>query len=329
MEGTLAQMTVREAIALGLREALDRDPHVLIMGEDVGAYGGAYAVTRGFLEEYGPDRIMDTPISEAGFVGAGLGAAMGGLKPVVEVMTINFSLLASDQIVNHAAKIHYMSGGQYASPLIIRTVTGGGAGLAATHSQSFEGWYATIPGLKVVTPSTPYDALGLLRSCFKDGNPILFAEHALLYGVRGEVPEDHYEVPLGKANVQRPGTDVTLVAYGRMAHVALRAAEELAGRGVEAEVVDLRCLRPLDVETVVESVRKTHHCLVVEEAWATGAFGAYVAYRVQREAFDDLDAPVVHVGGVDVPAPYARNLEQISIPSEATVLQAVTDEFGL
>jgi len=325
----LAQLTIRDAITRGLREALERDSRVFIMGEDVGAYGGAYAITKGFLEEFGPDRIKDTPISEAAFVGAGVGAAMGGLRPVVEIMTINFSLLASDQIINNAAKIRYMSGGQYSSPLIIRTVTGGGAGLGATHSQSFEGWYATIPGLKVVTPSTPSDALGLLRSCFKEQGPVLFCEHALLYGIRGEVPDDEYDVPLGVASIVRPGADVTIVGYGRMVHVALKAAEELAQRGVEAEVVDLRTLRPLDTDTVIESVRKTHRCLVVEETASIGAFGAYVAYMVQRAAFDDLDGPVVHIGGADVPSPYAKNLEDLTIPSDATILRALSEEFGL
>ena len=255
---------------------------------------------------------------------------MGGLKPVVEIMTINFSLLASDQIINHAAKMHYMSGGQYRVPLIIRTVTGGGAGLAATHSQSFEGWYATIPGLKVVTPAFPDDALGLLRSCFMDNGPVLYCEHALLYGVRGEVPEDDgFAVPLGKARVRRAGTDCTIAAYGRMVHVALRAADELAKRGVQAEVIDLRCLRPLDTDTVIESVRKTHRGVVVEETWATGGFGAYVAQSVQQAVFDDLDGPVLHIGGADVPAPYAKNLEDLVYPTEETILKAVADQFGL
>ena len=325
----MPEITLREAITRGLREALKKDSRVFIMGEDVGAYGGAYAITKGFLKEFGPERIKDTPISESAIVGAGVGAAMGGLRPVVELMTINFSLLASDQIVNHAAKIHYMSNGQFSAPLLIRTVTGGGAGLGATHSQSLEGWYATVPGLKVVTPSTPYDALGLLRSCFQENNPILYCEHALLYGSRGEVPDDEYDVPLGQAHVVRPGQDLTIVAYSRMVHVALGAAKELAQRGIEAEIVDLRSLRPLDTETVLESVAKTHRCLVLEEAWGTGAFGAYVGYAVQQAAFDQLDAPVLHVGGADVPSPYARNLEQMVIPNEASVLKAVEENFGL
>ena len=326
----MAELTLRDAISLGLREAMDNDPRVIIMGEDVGAYNGAYVVTKGFLEEYGESRIIDTPISEAGFVGAGIGAAMAGLKPVVEIMTINFSLMASDQIINNAAKIHYMSGGQYSAPIIIRTVTGGGAGLAATHSQSFEGFYATIPGLKVLTPAFPDDALGLLRTAFKDNNPILYCEHALLYNVRGEIPDDSsFEVPFGKAKTRRNGSDITLVGYGRSVHTALLAAEKLQERNVDAEVIDLRTLRPLDIQTVVESTQKTHRCVVIEETWATGGFGSYVAYEIQKNAFDDLDGPVLHIGGLDVPAPYARNLEIMTIPNEQWILDAVEKEFGL
>ncbi len=325
----MPEMTFRDAITKGLQEALDADPNTFMMGEDIGAYGGAYAVTKGFLQKYGPDRIRDTPISESVIVGAGVGAAMGGTRPIVELMTINFSLLAMDQIVNHAVKVRTMSAGASHVPLLIRTVTGGGAGLAATHSQSLEGWFATVPGIYVVNPSTPADALGLLRTCLKQEDPVLFCEHALLYGLRGEVPDEAYAIPLGKARIARPGKDVTLVGYSRMAHVALQAADELAKRGVDAEVIDLRCLRPLDVATVAESVTKTHRCIVVEEAWKTGAFGAYLAYRVQQEAFDSLDGPVVHIGGEDVPMPYARNLEQLAIPNAERVIQALKENFGL
>jgi pyruvate dehydrogenase E1 component beta subunit len=247
----------------------------------------------------------------------------------VEIMTINFTLLAMDQIVNHAAKLRYMSGGQYHVPLIVRTVTGGGAGLGATHSQSLEGWYATVPGLKVVAPSNPYDALGLLRSCFKEQDPVLYCEHALLYGARGEVPDAYYEVPLGQAKVQRPGRDLTLVAYSGMVRLALEAAAKLAQKGVEAEVVDLRTLRPLDIETVVASVAKTHRCLIVDEAWSIGSLGTYLAFKVQERAFDVLDGPVAHVGGADVPTPYARNLEELAIPNETSVLKALEEHFGL
>ncbi len=325
----MAGMTIREAITMGLREALDNDPRVFIMGEDIGAYGGAYAVTKGFLGHYGPERIKDTPISESVFVGAGAGAAMGGLKPVVELMTINFSLLAMDQIVNHIAKVHYMSGGQINVPLIIRTVTGGGAQLAATHSQSLEGWYASVPGLKVAVPATPYDALGLLRSAFEDNNPIIYAEHALLYGLRGEVPDEWYTIPFGQADVKREGADVTIVAYGRMVHVALKAAQELEDSGIDAEVIDLRTLRPFDIDTLVQSVAKTSRCLVVEEAWRTGGFGAEIASSIQERSFDRLDAPVARVGGEDVPMPYASNLERSAIPDEQKIIRALKEVVGL
>ncbi len=325
----MAETIVREAIARGLREALESDDSVFMMGEDIGAYDGAYAVTRGFLEQFGPERIRDTPISEAGFVGAAVGAALVGMKPVVEIMTINFSLLAMDQIVNHAAKLRYMSNGQLTVPVVIRTVTGGGAQLGATHSQNFEGWYASVPGLKVVVPSTPYDALGLLRTSLKDGNPIMFAEHALLYGVRGEVPDEYYEVPFGKAAVRREGDDVTIIGYSRMAHVAEQAADDLAKRGRQAEVIDLRTLRPLDIATVVESVKKTSRAIVVEEAWRTGGFAGEVASAIQEEAFDYLDGPVLRVGGLDVPAPYSGPLEAITIPDAARVVDEIGRNFGI
>ena len=326
----MPEMIIREAIARGLREGLDEDENVFLMGEDIGAYGGAYAVTRGFLEEYGPERVKDTPISESVIVGSAVGAAMAGLRPIVEIMTINFTLLAMDQIVNHAAKLRYMSNGQFAIPVIIRTVTGGGGQLGATHSQSFEGWYASVPGLKVVVPSTPYDALGLFRTAIKDDNPVLFAEHSLLYGVRGEVPDERYEIPFGEAAVRRTGDDVTIVAYSRMAHVALEAAEALASsRGREAEVIDLRTLRPLDMETVVESVKKTSRAVVVEEFWRTGGFAAEIASSIQESAFDYLDGPVARVGGVEVPAPYAGKLEAATIPSAEDVLRAIEENFGI
>ena len=325
----MAEIIVREAIARGLREALESDDSVFMMGEDIGAYDGAYAVTRGFLEQFGPERIRDTPISEAGFVGAAVGAALVGMKPVVEIMTINFSLLAMDQIVNHAAKLRYMSNGQLTVPVVIRTVTGGGAQLAATHSQSFEGWYASVPGLKVVVPSTPYDALGLLRTSLKDGNPIMFAEHALLYGVRGEVPDEYYEVPFGKAAIRREGDDVTIIGYSRMAHVAEQAADDLAKRGRQAEVIDLRTLRPFDIATVVESVKKTSRAIVVEEAWRTGGFAGEVASAIQEEAFDYLDGPVLRVGGLDVPAPYSGPLEAVTIPDAARVVDEIGRNFGI
>ena len=330
-EGThpMAEIIVREAIAQGLREALEQDDRVFMLGEDIGAYDGAYAVTRGFLKDFGPERIRDTPISESGFVGAAVGAALVGLRPVVEIMTINFSLLAMDQIINHAAKLRYMSDGQLSVPMVIRTVTGGGAQLAATHSQSFEGWYASVPGLKVVVPSTPYDALGLLRTALSDNNPIIFAEHALLYGVRGEVPSEYYEIPFGQAVVRRQGADVTIVGYSRMAHVAMDAADKLAERGREADVIDLRTLRPLDVGTIVESVKKTNRVVLVEEVWRTGGFAGEIASAVQEEAFDYLDGPVLRVGGLDVPAPYSGPLEAATIPNADRVLEEISRNFGI
>ena len=322
-------MTIREAISLALREALEEDERVFLMGEDIGPYGGSYAVTRGFWERYGPRRIKDTPLSESAFVGAGVGAAMAGLRPVVEIMTINFALLAMDQIVNHACKVRYMSGGQLSAPVIIRTVTGGGASLAATHSQSLEGWFASVPGLKVVAPATPRDALGLFRACRDEEDPVLYLEHALLYGVRGEVPDGYFKVPIGKAEVKRPGRDVTIVGYLRMLHVALEAAEELAEMGVEAEVIDLRSLRPLDLDTIVESVSRTHRAVIVEEPWRTGSYGGYIASEVQERAFDYLDGPVTRVAGEDVPAPYSMALEPLAIPDKGKVVRAVRELLGL
>ena len=325
----MAELILRDAISKGLREALDQDERVFLMGEDIGAYGGAYAVTRGFLEEYGEERIRDTPISESVFVGAGTGAAMIGMRPIVELMTINFSLVAMDQIVNHAAKLSYMSNGQFKVPLIIRTVTGGGGQLAATHSQSFENWYASVPGLRVVVPATPYDALGLFRSSRKDNNPVIFAEHSLLYRVRGEVPEEYYEVPFGKARIAVEGHDVTLISYSGMVRVAEEAAEKLSEKNISAEVIDLRTLSPLDLDTVIKSVRKTNRAVVIEETWKTGGFSGTIASNIQEAAFDDLDGPVLRINGLDVPAPYARNIEEATIPSAGWVVESVTHNFGL
>ena len=325
----MAEIILREAVSRGLREALDEDDRVFLIGEDIGAFKGAYAVTSGFLEEYGPERIIDSPISEAAIVGAAIGSALGGLRPVVEIMTINFMLLAMDQVVNHAAKLRYMSNGQVKVPMVIRTVTGGGGQLGATHSQSLEVWFASVPGLKVATPSDPYDALGLLRAAIADDDPVVFAEHALLYRTRGETPDERYVVPLGQAKVKREGSDVTLVAYSRMVHVALEAAYMLSERGVQAEVVDLRTLRPLDMDTVVESVRKTGRAVVVEEFWRTGGMSAEIASAIQEEAFDDLDGPVGRVGGVEVPAPYNGTLEAVAMPTAERVLKAIEDLYGI
>jgi len=320
----MTEIDFREAISKGLREAIEQDDRVFIMGEDIGGYGGAYAVTRGFLNDYGPSRIWETPISESVFVGCGAGAAMVGLKPVVELMTLNFGLLAIDQIVNHATKVRYMSGGQLHAPLIIRAVTGGGAGLAATHSQSFEPWFAHLPGIHVVTPSTPYDALGLLRESFQKEDPVLFTEHALLYKLKGNVPDDYYTVPFGKADVKRTGDNLTLIGYSRMVHVALEAAQLLSEKGVEADVIDLRTLRPLDTETIFDSVRKTSRVAIVEEAWQTGGFAAELAAQIQEQCFDFLDSPVMRIAGEDVPQPYAINLERAAIPDAGKVIDVLS-----
>ena len=318
----MPEMSYRDAVSAALREALQEDPRTFLVGEDIGPYGGAYAVTKGFTEEFGPERIRDSPLSESAITGAGVGAAMGGLRPIVEIMTINFTLLAMDQIVNHAAKLRYMSGGQISVPMIVRTVTGGGAQVAATHSQNLEGWFATVPGLKVVVPATPHDVVGLFRACREEVDPVMFIEHILLYSSRGDVAEGRYVLPLGKSDVKRTGSHVTIVAYSRMVLVALEAARQLAQEGIEAEVVDLRCLRPLDMEPVLESVHKTHRALVVEEVWKTGGFGAEVSSRIHEEAFDYLDAPVVRVAGEEVPMPYSTHLEQSAIPDPSRVVQA-------
>ena len=319
----MPEISYRAALRTTLREALRQDDRVFLMGEDIGAYGGAYGVTKGLIEEFGEERVKDSPIAESVLVGAGIGAAMAGLRPVVELMTINFSLLASDQIVNVAAKLLYMSAGQITVPLIIRTVSGGGSQLAATHSQSLEGWYAQVPGLKVAVPSTPYDARGMLAAALQEESPVIFVEHSLLYGTKGPVPEEPYTVPLGVADVKREGTDVTIVAYSRMVQVALTAAEELAMDGIQAEVVDLRSLRPLDTDTVVESVMKTNRAVVVEEGWRTGGFGAEIVSTIMTDAFDYLDAPVQRVAGEEIPMPYNRDMEQAAMPSPAKVVQAV------
>jgi len=321
-------ITYREAVAQALTESLDQDPRVFLVGEDIGPYGGAFAVTKGFLDKYGKRRIKDSPLSESAIVGAGVGAAMAGLRPIVELMTINFSLLAMDQIVNHAAKLRYMSGGQLSVPLMIRTVTGAGASVAATHSQSFEGWYASVPGLQVVVPSSPGDVLGLFRACRELEDPVIFVEHILLYGTRGEAPDADYKIPLGQAAVARAGNDVTIISYSRMAQVSLAAAEQLAGQGIDAEVVDLRTLRPLDMDTVVESVKKTHRALVVEETSKMGGFAGEVSSQIQEAAFDFLDTPVRRLAGVEAPIPYSPPLEKIAIPDAASVAEAARQVLG-
>jgi len=321
-------ITYREAVAQALSESLDEDPRVFLVGEDIGPYGGAFAVTKGFLDKYGKRRIKDSPLSESAIVGAGVGAAMAGLRPIVELMTINFSLLAMDQIVNHAAKIRYMSGGQLSVPLMIRTVTGAGASVAATHSQSFEGWYASVPGLQVVVPSSPGDVLGLFRTCRELEDPVIFVEHILLYGTRGEAPDPGYKIPLGQAAVARSGKDVTIVSYSRMAQVSLAAAQLLAEHGIDAEVVDLRTLRPLDMDTVVGSVKKTHRALIVEETSKLGGFAGEVSSQIQEAAFDYLDTPVRRLAGAEAPIPYSPPLEKIAIPDAASVADAARQVVG-
>ena len=325
----MAELIIREAIRRGLHEALATDDRVFLMGEDIGAYQGSYAVTRGFFEEFGPERIRDCPIAESVIIGSATGAAMAGMRPIVEMMTINFMLLGIDQVVNHAAKMSYMSNGQIKVPLVIRAVTGGGGRLGATHSQNFEGWYASVPGLKVCVPSDPYDALGLLRTAIADPNPVIFAEHGLLYGKRGEVPDEHYTVPMGEAAVRREGTDITLVAYGRMVYTSLEAADRLAERGVEAEVIDLRTLQPLDTDTIIQSVEKTNRVMIVEENWRTGGFSAEIASTVQEAAFDYLDGPVGRVNGHDVPAPYNATLEDLQIPDADRIIAEIEKLYSL
>lgn len=324
----MPEMTYREALRETLREALRSDERVFLIGEDIGKYGGAYAVTMDLLQEFGPKRIKDSPITESVIVGIGIGAALAGLRPVVEIMTINFTLLAADQIINHAAKIRYMSGGQLAVPLVIRTVISSGSQLGAQHSQSLEGWYASVPGLKVVEPATPADARGLLRTALRDMNTVLFVENAHLYGIRGPVPDGEYEIPFGLAEVKRAGRDITVISYGRMVQVSLQAAQKLADENIEAEVVDLRSLLPLDMETVIHSLEKTNRAIVVEEAWKTGGFGAEVVARIQEHAFDLLDAPVLRISGADVPAPYASNLQDASLPNVDGVVGAVRRLVG-
>jgi pyruvate dehydrogenase E1 component beta subunit len=315
----MAQITYREAIRQALREEMTRDERVYILGEDIGAYGGSYAVTKGFLDEWGPDRIVDTPIAEGGIVGVATGAAMHGMRPIVEIMSINFSLLAMDQICNHASKLHYMFNGQITVPLVIRTASGWGQ-LAATHSQTFEAWYASMPGLKVAMPATPYDAKGMLISAIRDPDPVMFIEHSLLYGTRGEVPEGDYTVPLGQAEVKREGTDLTIVTYSRSLMIAQQAADQLAKQDISVEIVDLRSLRPLDTGPAVASVQKTNRALVVEEDWRSCGIGAEIVARLQEEAFDYLDAPIARIAAVEVPLPYAKNLERLCYPTEQDVV---------
>jgi pyruvate dehydrogenase E1 component beta subunit len=322
-------LSFREALREAMSEEMERDESIFLMGEEVGHYNGAYKVSEGMLARFGEKRVIDTPIAETGFAGVGIGAAMVGLRPIIEFMTWNFSITAADQLINNAAKLRYMSNGQFKLPIVFRGPGGAAHALAAQHSQALESLYAHVPGLKVVAPSIPADAKGLLKAAIRDDNPVVFIESEVMYSLKGEVPAGEHVVPLGVAEVKRPGRDVTLVTWSKMVHTAMKAAEQLAGEGIEAEVVDIRTIRPLDEEAVVASVRKTHRCVVVQEGWPFAGVGAEIVALVTHEAFDALDAPPERVTNLDVPMPYARNIEELVLPSPARVIAAVRGVFGL
>jgi pyruvate dehydrogenase E1 component beta subunit len=319
----MPEITYAQAINQALREEMRRDPQVFVMGEDIGLYGGLFRVTQGLLAEFGPERVRDTAISEAGFLGLGIGAAMMGLRPVVELMFMDFALVAADQIINQAAKMRYMSGGQVSVPMVIRAQQGGGRGNGAQHSQSFESWLAQVPGLKVVAPATPKDAKGLLKSAIRDGNPVIFIEHKLLYNTKGEVPEGDYAIPIGKAEVKRDGRDITIVSFSRTLLFALEAAETLSRRGIEAEVIDLRSIEPLDMDTILESVRGTARLLVVQESHTNCGIGAEIISRVYEQSPDALVTPARRLGARHVPIPVAQPLEDFVLPQTADIVAAV------
>ena len=319
----MRELTYREALREAMAEEMERDERVFLMGEEVGHYNGAYKVSEGLLERFGERRVVDTPIAEAGFAGVGIGSAMVGLRPIIEFMTWNFSFCAFDQLVNNAAKLRYMSGGQISMPIVFRGPGGAAHQLAAQHSQVVENLYAYVPGLKVVIPATPHDAKGLLKSAIRDDNPVIFIEGEVLYGRKGQVPEEEYMIPLGKGDIKREGKDVTVIAWSKMLYVALDAATELAKSGIEVEVIDPRTIRPLDEALILRSVKKTNRCVIVEEGWPFAGAGAEIAYRVASGAFDYLDAPVGRVTGEDVPMPYAKNLEHIVLPDVEKVVVAV------
>ena len=321
----MARITMREAISQALWEEMESDPNVFILGEEVGLWGGTYAVTKGFYDHFGADRVRDTPIAEAAIIGAALGAAMTGLRPVAELMTINFAFSAMDHIVNETAKMHYMFGGQMVIPLVIRAVGGGGRQLGATHSQTPDAVFAHFPGLKVVAPGTPEDAKGLLKSAVRSDDPILFIEHATLYQVRGEVPEEEFSVPIGVSKIQRPGRDVTIVTYSKMLEISIKAADQLAKEGIEVEIVDLRTLRPLDMDPVLESFKKTNRAVIVEEGWRSYGVGSEIASRIYEGAFDYVDAPIQRVAQQEVPLPYNQALEQSALPQVEDVVKAVKE----
>ena len=315
----------REALREAMSEEMRRDPSIFLMGEEVAEYNGAYKVSQGMLDEFGSDRIIDTPIAELGFAGIGIGAAMNGLRPIVEFMTFNFSLVAIDQVINSAAKMMSMSGGQYRVPIVFRGPTGSAGMLSSQHSQNFENWYANCPGLKVVVPSNPADAKGLLKSSIRDEDPVIFMESEQMYGDKGEVPEDEYTIPIGVADIKRPGKDVTLVSFGKMMKVVLAAAEELQKENISAEVIDLRTVRPIDYKTIIESVKKTNRLVVIEEAWPLASISSEIAFNVQHNAFDYLDAPVKRVTCRDVPLPYAPTLIEASLPNVDRTVKAVKE----
>ena len=324
----MTEMTYREACRQALRDALAREPHAFLMGEDVGRYGGCFAVSMGLLDEFGPERIRDTPLSESAFVGAGIGAAIGGMRPIVEIMTVNFSLLALDQILNNAASFLHMSGGQCNVPLVIRMTTGGGRQVAAQHSHSLEGWYAHIPGLRILTPATIEDARGMLWPALLDPDPVLIFEHASLYNTSGDLDENAGPCDLTRAAVRRHGDDVTLISYGGTLRVALEAAGTLSSGGIESDVIDLRTLRPLDDETYIESVRRTHRAVIVDEGWRSGSISAEIAARIAEHAFFDLDAPVERVCSAEVPMPFAKHLEEAALPTPTAVVAAAQRAMG-
>jgi len=321
----MTRITMREAISQAMWEEMERDPNIFILGEEVGVWGGSYAVTKGFFDHFGAERVRDTPIAEAAIIGAAIGAALTGLRPIAELMTINFAFSAFDHIVNEAAKLHYMFGGQFVLPLVIRAVGGGGRQLGATHSQTPDAIFAHFPGLKVVSPGTPADAKGLLKAAIRSNDPVLFIEHATMYQVRDEVPDGDYVIPIGKSKVQRPGKDVTIVTYSKGLEISMKAAEELAKDGIEAEIVDLRSLQPLDMDPVIQSFRKTNRAVIVEEGWKSFGVGAEVSARIYEQAFDFVDAPVVRVAQKEVPLPYNRTLEQSALPQPADVVKAVRE----
>lgn len=322
----MAIMTMRDALNLAMREELARDENVFLMGEEVAEYQGAYKVTRGLLEAFGPKRVIDTPITELGFAGLGVGAAMAGLRPIVEFMTFNFSILATDQIINSAAKMLYMSGGQFKIPIVFRGPGGSAFQVSSQHSQALESWFAYFPGLKVVMPSTPADAKGLLKSSIRDDDPVIFIEQERMYGIKGEVSEDEdFTIPLGVADVKRTGTDATIIARSLMVPAALAAAEELEKQGVSCEVIDPRTIRPLDIDTIIESVKKTNRVVIAEESHPFCGVGAEISAQIAERSFDYLDAPVKRVSGVDVPMPYAKNLEKLAIPDARQIAEAVRE----